>query len=121
MSRDSGIDTLLDLNGHVIDQGSGYWLKIEAWRVDPVPEIPHGVRYALTLHNPQGERILGYDNAHSVRLRQKFKYVGQVPTYDHKHRHAGDKGLPYECQDAYQLLKDFFADVDRTLQELQQR
>jgi hypothetical protein len=41
MRRDPGIETLLDLHDQVIDQGHGYWLKIEAWRVDPTPEVPN--------------------------------------------------------------------------------
>ncbi len=27
------------------------------------------------------------------------------------------KGVPYEFQDAYQLIKDFFAEVDKVIQE----
>jgi hypothetical protein len=38
--------------------------------------------------------------------------------YDHRHRHASDKGVPYAFQDAYQLLSDFFAEVDQVLQEI---
>ena len=118
MRRDSGIDTLLDLNDQVIDQGNGYWVKIETLLVDPTPEMPHGIRYSLTLHEPYGKRILGYDNANAVKLTKKFKYAGRILAYDHKHRHSSDKGVPYEFQDAYQLLKDFFPDVDRVLQEV---
>ena len=43
------------------------------------------------------------------------------PHSHHKHRHSSDKGVPYEFQDAHQLLTDFFADVDRVLQEIQKR
>jgi len=121
MRRDPGIDTLLDLHDQVIDQGHGYWLKIEAWRVDPTPEIPHGIRYSLTLHEPYGKRILGYDNAHAVKPPKKFKYAGRILAYDHKHRHVSDKGVPYEFKDAQQLINDFFADVDRVLLEVKKR
>ena len=65
MRDDSGIETLIDLHDQIIDQDGGYWVKIEAWRVVPTEEIPHGIRYALTLHEPYGKRILGYDNAHA--------------------------------------------------------
>ncbi len=34
MVRDDGLDTLLDLDGYLIDQGDGYWVKIEARRED---------------------------------------------------------------------------------------
>ena len=67
MMRSSAIDTLLDLNGSILDQGNGYWIKLEAWRVEVSAQIPHGIRYSLTLHEPYGNRILGYDNAHAVK------------------------------------------------------
>jgi len=31
--------------------------------------------------------------------------------------HISDQGVHYEFKDAYQLLQDFFADVDRVLKE----
>jgi len=116
---DRGIDNLLDLNGQTIVRSDGYWMKFEAWRVNPTPQVPHGIRYSLTLHNPDGKRILGYDNAHAVKRPKKFKYAGQILSHDHKHRHRSDKGVPYEFKDAYQLVKDFFDDVDRVLQEVE--
>ena len=78
---------------------------------------PHGIRYSLTLHDPYGKPILGYDNAHLVKPPKKFKYAGRIMAYDHKHRHASDEGVPYEFKDAQQLINDFFADVDRILPE----
>jgi len=118
MERDAAIDTLLDLNGSILDQGSGYWIKLEAWRVEVTDQIPHGIRYSLTLHEPYGNRILGYDNAHAVKPPKKFKYAGHILAFDHKHRHASDKGVPYEFKNAQHLLEDFFADVDRVLLEV---
>ena len=78
MHRDPGIETLLDLHNQVIDQDSRYWLKIEAWQIDPTPEVPHGIRYSLTLHEPYGKRVLGFDNAHAVKPPRKFKYAGCI-------------------------------------------
>lgn len=118
MRDDLGLETLLDLNDSIIDQGNGYWIKIEAWRVDATNDISHGIRYTLTLHEPYGKRILGYDNAHAVKVPKKFKYAGRRLPFDHKHRHASDKGVPYGFESAYQLLEDFFKDVDRVLQEV---
>ena len=108
-----GITTLLDLHQEVIDQDNSYWVKIEAWEVQASDAVPHGVRYSLTLHNPKGLRILGYDNAHSVKIRSG--YSGRKLAYDHKHRSATDPGIRYEFKDAHQLLCDFFEDVDRAL------
>ncbi|MBL8377540.1 MAG: hypothetical protein JNM79_06730 [Burkholderiales bacterium] len=120
MRNPLGLETLLDLHESIIDQGGGYWIRIEAWRVQVTDDIPHGIRYALTLHEPYGTRILGYDNAHAVKLPKKFKYAGRRLPFDHKHRHASDKGVPYGFESAYQLLEDFFSDVDRVLQEIRQ-
>ena len=118
MREDHGIVTLIDLHNQVIDQGDGYWIKFEAWRVEVSDSIPHGIRYSLTLHEPYGKRILGYDNAHAGKPPKKFKFAGQRLTYDHKHRHASDKGVPYAFKDAHQLLSDFFVEVDRLLKKV---
>jgi hypothetical protein len=68
------------------------------------PEIPHGIRYSLTLHEPYGKRIMGYDNSHAIKPLKKFKHAGQRLAYDHKHRHLSDKGVSYEFRDAYHRL-----------------
>lgn len=118
MRDDGGLATLLDLDGQIIDQGNGFWIKIEAWRVVASDDIPHGVRYALTLHEPYGARILGYDNAHAINPPKKYKFAGTRLPFDHRHRHASDKGVHYVFQDAYQLLSDFFSEVDKVLKEV---
>ena len=118
MREDHVIETLLDLHDQIIDQGDGYWVKIEAWVVVVSADIPHGIRCSLTLHEPYGKRILGYDNAHAVKPPKKFKYAGVRLPYDHKHRHISDKGVPYAFKDAHQLLSDFFVEVDRVLKKV---
>lgn len=118
MSVDHGLETLLDLNDYAVEQGGGYWIKVEAWRVEPSKDIPHGIRYSLTLHDRYGKRLMGYDNSHAVKPPKKFKFAGQRLPYDHKHRHPVDQGVPYEFVDAQQLMTDFFAEVDRILKEL---
>lgn len=115
-ARDTGLDTLLDLDGNIIDQGCGYWAKIEVTLQAPTTGRPHGIKYSLSLHEPYGKRIMGYDNAHAVKYPKKGKYTGWRVEYDHKHRHMRDKGVPYDFVDAYQLLKDFFTEVDRALE-----
>lgn len=119
MQSDTGLEALLDLDGYIIAQDLGCWVKVGAWRVVATPEIPHGIRYSLTLHEPYGKRIMGYDNSHAIKPPKKFKYAGQRLAYDHKHRHIADKGVPYEFRDAYQLLADFFKEVDRVLKEME--
>ena len=118
MNRDTGLDTLLDLDGSIIDQGDGYWVKIEVKLLGkPSDERPHGISYSLTLHDPCNQRILGFDNAHAIKSSRKKKYAGRRVEYDHKHRNLKDKGTPYEFVDAYQLLKDFFNETDKTLRK----
>lgn len=69
------------------------------------------------LHDRHGARVLGYDNAHVVKPPKRNKFAGRRLAYDHEHRHARDKGVPYEFTSADQLLKDFFGEVDRVMKE----
>jgi hypothetical protein len=36
MSKDNGLDYLLDLDGQILAQAGGYWIEIEASEVDKV-------------------------------------------------------------------------------------
>ncbi len=121
MAGDPGLTTLLDLDGEILDQGDGYWVEIHAWTVDATEDIPHGIRYSLMLHDPHGTRIMGFDNAHAPKPPTKYGFAGQKLPYDHRHRHASDKGVPYRFRDAHELLSDFFEDVDRVLKARQER
>lgn len=85
--------------------------------MEPTEGMPHGIRYSLTLHDPSGTRVLGYDNSHAVSPPKKG-FTGRRLEYDHVHRHAKDKGVPYEFSDAGQLLTDFFEEVDKVLKEV---
>lgn len=119
-SPDVGIDTLLDLDGSILEQEGGYWIKIEARRIPLSEHVHHGIRYSLTLHDKYGARVLGYDNAHAVKPPKKFKFAGQRLPYDHRHRTSSDKGVPYAFESASRLLEDFFAEADRVIKEAQQ-
>ena len=117
MRRDKGLDTLLDLDGEIFVQEDKSWIKIKAKIVDtPSPERPHGIKYSLTLHAPDGKRILGYDNAHSVQTKSRKKYAGRITAYDHHHS-SSEKITPYFFTSPEQLLKDFFNDVDEYLKK----
>ncbi len=117
--RDTGLDSLLELDGQIVYQAKGYWVKFEVRLVKTSDERPHGIRYSLTLHDPRGERLMGFDNAHPAPLPKKFKYSGQRLPYDHKHLSISDRGNAYNFVDGYQLLSDFWQEVDRVLRELQ--
>ena len=119
-SPDIGLDTLLDLDGSILEQEGGYWIKIEARRIPTSDLAQHVIRYSLTLHDKYGTRVLGYDNAHAVKPPKKFKFAGQRLPYDHRHRTSNDKGVPYAFESADRLLEDFFAEVDRAIKEAQQ-
>lgn len=68
---DETLDNLLLLHGEIFPMDNGYWTKFEAYRVDPSDQIPHGIRYSLTLHDNHNERVLGFDNAHGYKPRRK--------------------------------------------------
>ncbi len=46
---------------------NGYRVKIDARRVAPNAQIPHGIRYSLTLHDRYNRRVPGFDNAHATK------------------------------------------------------
>jgi hypothetical protein len=75
MAKHDPSDFLLDLDGEVIVQDRGYWVKIEARRRNPSPHVPRGIDYSLTLHDKYGKRVLGFDNAHAALRRA----VGSLP------------------------------------------
>ena len=107
---------LLDFNGARYLFNEGYWVKFEVRRVEPTPQRPHGLYYSFTLHDPDGERLLGFDNAHGVGpLGGRF--AAKPAEHDHWHRTGDDPGRPYVFRSAFELVEDFFAEVDRVLGE----
>ena len=119
-SQATGLEYLLGLNGNIeVQNDAGYWVKMEVARVPVTAERPHGIRYGLTLHAPDNTRLLGFDNAHGVKpVGSRFKHAVKRFPYDHRHRHALDQGVLYEFDTAYQLVSDFYAEVDRILKEI---
>ena len=115
---DPGLKILLDLNGEILVQNHGYWIKIEAWEKEPTAATPFGIRYSLTLHAPDGQRVLGFDNAHQIKSGKRQKYRTKRTNHDHKHLSNTDPGTPYEFETVTQLLNDFFSEVDQLLKEL---
>ncbi|MDN5753996.1 MAG: hypothetical protein L0H15_12120 [Nitrosospira sp.] len=76
MQSDTVLETLLDLDGYIIAQDSGCWIKVEAWRVAATTEIPHGVRYSLTLHEPYGKRIMGVQQQPCHKTAEEIQAYG---------------------------------------------
>jgi hypothetical protein len=122
-SKETGLDYLIGLDGNIEFQNDeGYWVKMDVSRVAVTTERPHGIKYSLTLHAPDGKRLIGFDNAHGgiKPVGSRFRHVGKTYPFDHKHRHAADAGTLYEFDTAYQLISDFYAEVDRVLKEVLQ-
>jgi hypothetical protein len=63
------------------------------------PEKTHEFDYSITLHDPGGERLVGFDDAQPVGRRRR-----DGPS-DHRHRLRTVK--PYDYKDAATLLADF--------------
>ena len=111
MNRDPSLDTLLDLDGQilVVDPEGHHWVRFVVHGVPVTEAKPHGLDYALTLHGPDGERLVGFDNAHPVSRRRRGE------PQDHRHRMRTIR--VYEYQDAATLLGDFWMTVDAVLRE----
>lgn len=109
VQRDATLDTLLDLHGQVlvIDE-AGYWVKFVVTQVSATPEKPHGLDYSLTLHGPDGARLVGFDNAHQVGGKRRAEQ-------DHKHRLRTIR--PYDYKDAASLMTDFWSEVESVMRE----
>ena len=108
---DQSLDLLLDLDGTVmvVDPAGGHWVRFVVRRVPASGARPHGLAYSLTLHGPDGGRLVGFDNVHPVDGQR------QGGPQDHRHRTASVR--PYAYQDAATLLQDFWATVDAVLKE----
>ena len=110
----AGLENLLNLDGEIFPMDNGYWTKFEARRVPVSSQMPHGIRYSLTLHDRNNTRVIGYDNAHAVKPSRK-RFGAVKITWDHAHRK--NKLEPYEFESAAQLLEDFWNEVDRFMNE----
>lgn len=113
---DHSLEFLLAFDGrrHLFE--GGYWVKFEIKRAEPTKQRPHGLRYSFTLHDPNGKRLVGFDNAHGVSARAG-RFKRPAVAHDHWHRTESDPGRPYVYVDAVKLLDDFEAEVRRVLGE----
>ena len=113
--RDPGLDTLLDLHGQTLFVDDiGHWVKFVVVRTEATAERPHGLSYSPTLHAPDGERLVGFDNAHGVR---EGGGPGTRRRRERDHRHRLRSIRPYDYTDAAALLEDFWKEVDEVLRE----
>jgi hypothetical protein len=114
---DHDLEALLDLDGWMAEIGGGFWVSVTAVRVPPDQGRPRGINYSLTLHRPEGERVLGYDNAHFPPIGSGPARRSQRLGRGQDHRHRYDRITWYEFSSAAQLMEDFWNDVRRLLRE----
>ena len=106
------LEWLLDYDGRRHYFASGHFLKFEIRIVEQSDQVPHGISYSFTFHDPEGARILGFDNAHPVP-HSGGRYVSAKTEADHWHRTSNDEGRPYAFVSVEKLLEDFFTEVER--------
>jgi hypothetical protein len=101
----NGLENLLLLDGEIFPMDNGYWVKFEVKQTVTNENIPHGIRYSLTLHDKHNQRVIGYDNAHSFRPTTVGFRARRV-TWDHIHKK--DAVVEYDFDSADKLMEDFW-------------
>lgn len=116
MKHDPTLDSLLYLDGEsfVVEADGACWVRFKVKRVPVAAEKPHGLDYSLTLHDGNGKRLLGFDNAHAV---QEGSGPGARTRIEHDHKHRGRRVRFYQFADAATLLEDFWKEVNQILAE----
>jgi Family of unknown function (DUF6516) len=99
---------LLSLDGYEYRFAAGHRVRFEAREVKATAGRPHGIKYSLTLHDPDGRRIYGLDNAHPADRGLQF---------DHRHVYGKRKIVGYAYRGPVALLDDFYHEVERILAE----
>lgn len=117
---DTGIENLLLLNDEIIEADSEleYFVRFSASQADITEGRPHGIKYSLTLHDRNNQRLLGFDNAHAIEDKSKGKFSRhrKISKCDHKHKFRNVNIVtPYEYESAEKLLCDFWAAVDEAI------
>jgi len=111
---DHGLDTLLLLDGETFVVEGAFWVKFVVKRVPTSSEKPHGLDYSLTLHDGDNQRLVGFDNTHSIT---EGTGPGARTRIEYDHKHKGERVRFYIYADAATLLGDFWTEVDRILKE----
>jgi hypothetical protein len=106
---DEPIRRLLDYDHRRYWLVNGWSIRFRIAEVEASTKRPYGIRYSFTLHDVDGARLLGFDNAHGVPSQHE---------YDHRHRfRKPNEILAYEFLGADELICDFFAAVERACAE----
>lgn len=123
-SPDVGLDTLLDLDGSILEQEGGYRIKIQVWRIPPSVDAQHGIRYSLSLHDKYGTRVLGR-SSHQGSTEMKSTVIG-VMSQEHiraraisisiaKGEYKPKAGEPRICFTAMKSVAEVLSDQNRAL------
>ena len=120
MTRESnadGLEYLLDLHLSKIGYDNGYWVTMRIVEIAPDSGRPFGVQYSLTLHDGKDDRVLGFDNSHSMDIATGPARKSKRPdAFDHIDR-RGRNSIPYKFTTPYKLIEDFFVAVDEVLKQ----
>jgi hypothetical protein len=103
-------DRFLENDGVRFVVSNGYWVLFRMKQVPASTAKPHGLDYSLTLHDANGKRLVGFDNAY-----HRVKGQRQGKPQDHHHRRKTVKRYHYHDEET--LLVDFWTEVDIVLKE----
>lgn len=92
-------------------------MSMKVREVDKSGGRPHGLQYALTLHRPGNERVVGYDNAHQAKVGTGPSAPSRTRELAFDHRHFRGDVTPYPFESPEKLLEDFWSDVEKILKE----
>lgn len=106
---DEAMCRLLDYDRRRYWLVNGWSIRFRIVAVATTAARPQGIKYAFTLHDVDGARLLGFDNAHGVPRAQ---------AYDHRHRFRRPAELvSYDFRGADELICDFFAAVEQACRQ----
>jgi hypothetical protein len=109
MVVDEAMRRLLDFERRRYWLSNGWSIRFRVAEIEASKVRPHGIKYSFTLHDHDGSRLLGFDNAHGVP---------RTETHDHWHRFRRTRQpVAYAFQGADQLIGDFFAAVEQACRQ----
>ena len=120
MTRESnadGLEYLLDLHLSKIGYDNGYWVTMRIVEIAPDSGRPFGVQYSLTLHDDKDDRVLGFDNSHSMDMATGPARKSKRPDAFDPIDRRGRNSIPYKFTTPYKLIEDFFVAVDEVLKQ----
>ncbi len=80
----------------------GAIVEVKIWIVEKMLRTPEGYKYSLVYIDPQGDRILGYDNAEGKG----------------HHKHKGHKEEPYHFKSIEELSSQFLKEIEEIRRQI---